>query len=77
MTNTFNVKKLLTVSNAVFWTAIVIATLCATLVYGYSEYFTIAQQVVLHIGTIIFPAVFKVGYVLRLVAQNELGMVLQ
>lgn len=74
MNEQFDLEKMLKISNVVFWSALGVTLLSLFAVYGFYEYLSIGQQVALHISTIIFAAVFKLGYVLRLVAQKELGL---
>ncbi|WDE10561.1 hypothetical protein [Thalassomonas haliotis] len=74
MNKPFDLEKMLKISNVVFWSALGVTILSLFAVYGFYEYLSIGQQVALHIATIIFAGVFKLGYVLRLVAQKELGL---
>ena len=77
MNKKINLEKMLTISNIVFWSAVTVTLTSIFIVYSLYEYLSIGLQVVLHISIIIFAAGFKLGYVLRLVAQKELGLVVR
>lgn len=50
-----------------------LSVLIVYLAYGTSMHLAISTQVILHIGLIIFPALFKISYVIRLTALKQLG----
>jgi len=41
--------------------------------YNRHTVLTISVQVMLHVGMIIFPALFKISYIIRLTALKQLG----
>jgi hypothetical protein len=41
--------------------------------YGANMQLAILTQVLLHVGLIIFPALFKISYIIRLTALKQLG----
>lgn len=45
------------------------------LLYGIRPDISLRAQVGLHIGLVIFPAFFKIGYIVRLTALKQLGRV--
>ncbi|MCF6459362.1 hypothetical protein [Pseudoalteromonas sp. MMG024] len=47
---------------------------CLLISYPFAEYFSIGQQIAAHIGTMVFPALFKIGYVIRCIGQHGLGL---
>ena len=47
---------------------------CLLISYPFAEYFSMTQQIAAHIGTMVFPALFKVGYVVRCIGQHGLGL---
>ncbi|MFH6955234.1 hypothetical protein ACHSBP_19215 [Pseudoalteromonas sp. XMcav1-K] len=47
---------------------------CLMISYSFAEYFSMAQQIAAHIGTMVFPALFKIGYVVRCIGQHGLGL---
>ena len=57
-------KIVMVVSLAVMSTTILIS-------FPYASHFSIIQQAIAHIGTIIFAGIFKVGYVSYIVGRYE------
>lgn len=58
------------------WTMIVslfITCTCLLMTFGFDESFSITTQIAAHISTIIFAALFKIGYVIRCVGVHGLG----
>ncbi|WP_018690850.1 hypothetical protein [Algicola sagamiensis] len=51
-----------------------ICLVAAVLAYGYPEKLTLAEQLVAHMSLIVLPAFIKIGYVLRLVSLDILGL---
>ncbi|WP_105258478.1 hypothetical protein [Pseudoalteromonas sp. T1lg88] len=47
--------------------------LCLLMTYKFNHYFSIPAQVSAHIATIVFAAMFKIGYVIRCVGLHGLG----
>lgn len=45
------------------------------LAYGYEQHFPIMTLTLLHVSQLILAGIFKVSYVIRLVAQKQLGLV--
>ncbi|MCY9874777.1 hypothetical protein [Vibrio barjaei] len=69
-----SMRNVLRVGNwgmAVFLALVVLSIVAS---YPMSVYLTLNQQVAAHILTILFAGVFKVCYVLRCLAQYDLGM---
>lgn len=55
--------------------ATVIAMVVSVLIsYPYADHFSLAQQVAAHISTIVISALLKVSYVVRCLAQYNLGL---
>ncbi len=50
-----------------------LSILIVYLAYGTNMHLAISTQVILHVGLIIFPALFKVSYIIRLTALKQLG----
>ncbi len=53
--------------------SLIITLSCLTMSFGFELYLTIPQQITAHIATIIFAAIFKMGYVIRCVGVHGLG----
>lgn len=69
-------KRLLTLAN-LFLALSVLTTLVALIAaYGFEAHFSLKQLIGLHIVTVVAPALVKISYVARLVAQKYLGQTL-
>lgn len=58
------------------WAMIVsflVASVCLLVTFQFEQHFSIVTQIAAHISTIIFAALFKVGYVVRCVGVHGLG----
>lgn len=67
-------ERLLTFSNValiVTFTALISSVLIS---YPYAEKFSLNQQIAAHISTIVIAALLKVSYVMRCLAQYNLGV---
>jgi len=71
--NQVNFQKCIIGGNWLMLSALTITVICLTMSFGYENYLSIPQQVAAHITTIIFAAIFKLGYVLRCVGVDGLG----
>ncbi|WP_036187669.1 hypothetical protein [Marinimicrobium agarilyticum] len=68
-----NPLKLLHVAHAGMLLSLVLSLGALSLAYMFSHSLGLATQVASHIALIVFPAFFKLGYVLRLTALKQLG----
>lgn len=66
-------QKLIILGNWTMLITLLITTICITITFGFEQYFTMPIQIAAHILTIIFAALFKVGYVIRCVGVHGLG----
>jgi hypothetical protein len=48
--------------------------ICVILAYGFDSHFPLLGLTLLHVAQILLAGFFKVSYVLRLVAQQQLGL---
>ncbi|WP_299083961.1 hypothetical protein [uncultured Paraglaciecola sp.] len=71
-----NNKLLLKLANFSMLTTFSIFVICAVLAYGYESHFPLLGLTLLHVAQIVLAGFFKVSYVLRLVAQKQLGQAL-
>lgn len=68
-----NPLKLLHVAHTGMLLSLVLSLAALSLAYVFSHSLGLATQVASHIALIVFPAFFKLGYVLRLTALKQLG----
>lgn len=68
-----NFQKCVIFGNWLMIVALVTSLFCLVITFGYDQYFSIAVQIAGHISTIIFAALFKIGYVIRCVGVHGLG----
>ena len=68
-----NPKTLLVSAHWVMAITFLLSILIIYFAYGTNTLLTIPTQVMLHVGMIIFPALFKISYVIRLTALKQLG----
>lgn len=52
-------------------------SLCVILAYGFDNLFPLLGLTLLHVAQILLAGFFKVSYVLRLVAQQQLGLAIR
>ena len=71
--NQANFQKCIIGGNWMMLSALTITVACLTMSFGYENYLSIPLQVTAHIATIIFAAIFKLGYVLRCIGVDGLG----
>ena len=71
-----NHNLLLKLANASMLTTFVIFVTCAVLAYGFESHFPLLGLSLLHVAQIMLAGLFKVSYVVRLVAQKQLGLAL-
>lgn len=50
-----------------------ITALCLFVNFGFDHFFSLGVQIAGHIATIIFAALFKIGYVVRCIGAHGLG----
>ncbi|WP_111978007.1 hypothetical protein [Algibacillus agarilyticus] len=71
--NQENYKLCLKLGNGLGITALCITLICIFINFGFEQYFALGAQIAAHIGTIIFAALAKLGYVIRCVGAYGLG----
>lgn len=71
--NQINYKQCVKVGNALTVTALVFMLSCIFVSFIFEQHFSLTNQVIAHIGTIIFAGVVKVGYVIRCIGAHGLG----
>jgi hypothetical protein len=70
--NNFDLLKTANMTMAITFLFFLIS---AVLAYGYEQHFPIMILTLLHVSQLILAGIFKVSYVIRLVAQKQLGLV--
>lgn len=68
-----NATSLLAFAHWVMAFTLSFSLLIVYVAYGTDVMLTIRTQVLLHVGLIIFPALFKISYIVRLNALKQLG----
>lgn len=68
-----NSTTMLTCAHWVMATTLLFSLTIVFVTYGTDLVLAIQTQVLLHVGLIIFPALFKISYILRLTALKQLG----
>jgi hypothetical protein len=68
---------LLKFANATMLTTLVVFVICVVLAYGFDNLFPLLGLTLLHVAQIILAGLFKVSYVVRLVAQQQLGLAIR
>lgn len=68
---------LLKLANASMLTTFVVFVGCVILAYGFDNHFPLLGLTLLHVAQILLAGFFKVSYVLRLVAQQQLGQTIR
>lgn len=66
--------RILKVAHLIMLTCFFVTTLCLILVYGFDQHLEIYVLIGLHVSIIIFAALFKLGYLLRLNCLKAMGM---
>lgn len=69
-----NQYKLLTYANASMLISLLVFSTSVILAYGYEQYFGLMSLTLMHISHIILAGIFKLSYVVRLVALSQLGL---
>ncbi|NOH79597.1 hypothetical protein F0231_07550 [Vibrio sp. RE86] len=69
-----NFIQLLTFSNSALVITAIAFVVSVLVSYPFADQFTLNQQVAAHISTILIAAFLKVSYVLRCLAQYNLGL---
>jgi hypothetical protein len=72
-----NHSLLLKLANASMLITLTVFIACVVLAYGFDNYFPLLGLTLLHVAQIILAGLFKVSYVLRLVAQQQLGIAIR
>lgn len=68
-----HLQKHITIGNWLMIISLLVVFSSLLISFGYENHFTIPQQIVAHISTIIFAGAFKLGYVIRCVGLHGLG----
>jgi hypothetical protein len=68
---------LLKLANASMLTTLMVFVVCVVLVYGFDSHFPLVGLTLLHVAQIVLAGLFKVSYVVRLVAQQQLGLAIR
>ena len=68
---------LLKLANTSMLATFVVFVVCVVLAYGFDNYFPLLGLTLLHVAQIVLAGLFKVSYVLRLVAQQQLGLAIR
>jgi len=72
-----NNTLLLKFANASMLTTLVVFVVCAVLAYGFDNHLPLLALTLLHVAQIVLAGFFKISYVLRLVAQQQLGLAIR
>jgi hypothetical protein len=72
-----NNTLLLKFANLSMLTTLVIFVVCVVLAYGFDHHFPLLGLTILHVAQIVLAGLFKLSYVLRLVAQQHLGLAIR
>lgn len=70
-------QKLLSYANTSMFVCLSVFVMAVVLAYGYEENFTLFTVVFFHIAQLLFAGLFKLSYVVRLVAQQKLGLAIR
>lgn len=68
---------LLKLANTSMLTTLVIFVICVVLAYGFDHHFPLLGLTLLHISQIVLAGLFKLSYVVHLVAQQQLGLAIR
>lgn len=68
---------LLKLANATMLTTLMVFVICVVLAYGFDNHFPLLGLTLLHMAQIVLAGLFKVSYVVRLVAQQQLGLAIR
>ena len=71
--NQLNFNQCIKVGNTLMATSLLIISACIYLTFIQEDHFSLAIQIGAHIGTIIFAATAKLGYVIRCIGAHGLG----
>lgn len=72
-----NHALLLKLANASMLTTLVVFVVCAVLAYGFDNHLPLFGLTLLHVAQIVLAGLFKLSYVVRLVAQQQLGLAIR
>lgn len=70
-------ENLLLIANTAMVFTLLLFIISVVLAYGFDQSFSMLTLTFLHISQIILAASFELSYVLRLVAQDKLGLALR
>lgn len=70
-------KSLLKFANASMLTTLLTFVVCVVLAYGFGNHFPLLGLTLLHVAQIVFAGLFRVSFVVRLVAQQQLGLAIR
>ena len=68
-----NLQQCLKIGNSIITLSLFFVMVCILISFGFDEYFSLTAQISAHIGTIIFAAIAKIGYVIRCIGAHGLG----
>jgi len=68
-----NFELCIKVGNYLTSSALFIMTICILISFAFDQHISLTTQIFSHIGTIIFAALVKIGYVIRCVGAHGLG----
>lgn len=68
-----NFEQCLTIGNFLIASSLFIMTICILVSFIFYHNFSLTSQVVAHVGTIVFAAIVKIGYVVRCIGAHGLG----
>jgi hypothetical protein len=71
--NALNFQKSLITGNWLMLLSLIIVACCISITFAFESHFAMQAQISAHIATIIFAAMFKIGYVLRCIGLHGFG----
>jgi hypothetical protein len=71
--NRLNFKQCLKLGNLLIIAAFLLSFTCVLVSFIFEQHFSLAIQITAHIGTIVFAAILKLGYVIRCIGAHGLG----
>lgn len=72
-----NHTLLLKFANVSMLTTLLVFVFCAVFAYGFDNHLPLLGLTLLHVAQIILAGFFKLSYVVRLVAQQQLGLTIR
>ncbi|MGB0938621.1 MAG: hypothetical protein ACPGTQ_14265 [Colwellia sp.] len=68
-----NFEKCLTIGNSLIAVSLFVMAICILVSFIFDQHFSLTSQVAAHVGTIVFAAFVKIGYVVRCIGAHGLG----